>query len=137
MAELNFAFDNRGRIPTDVKKTLGTLEVLKVLEPKIKFEDGESTGEISERPVEFLSAAVGGSVVISFDPGVDTAQLKTFDQIELEDDDTDVIAWANIDPNAFGNFAESDVKIRATKFRKVNAVMPNPGKPQQENKDIK
>lgn len=137
MAELNFAFDNHGRVPVDVKKTFGTIEVLKVLAPAMVFEDGKPTGEISERPVECLSSAVDGGVIISFDPEVDTSQLKIFDQLELDDDNVDVVPWANIDKNAYGNAADSGCKIRASKFRKVSAAMPNPGKPQQENKDIK
>ena len=124
MAELNFQFENKGRIPTDIKKTLGDLEVLKVLEPRIAFENNEPTGEIIERPVEFLSSAVGGSVVISFEPQVDTTMLNVFDQIELNDDQVDVVAWANIDPNAFGNFADSDVKIKAIGFKKVSGNKP-------------
>lgn len=135
MAELNFQFENKGRIPTDIKKTLGDLEVLKVLEPRMAFENNEPTGEIIERPVEVLSSAVGGSVVIAFEPQVDLTGLQTFDGIELTDDQVDVVAWANIDPNAFGNFADSDVKIKASGFKKVTGAKPTATpEPKKENK---
>lgn len=136
MADLNFSFDNRGRIPADIKKTLGKLEVLKVLEPRQVFEDGEPTGEVLDRPVEFLSSAVGGSVVVTFAAGVDTSSLQTFDEIILNDEDVEVVPWANIDPNAFGNFADSDVKITAATFNRAGANVPprqsQMGQPKQQ-----
>lgn len=128
MAEFNFQFENHGRVPCDIKKTLGEIEVLKVLQPTMVFdEENNQTGEIAERPVECLSSVVDGSVLIVFDAALDdVANLNTFEKIELDNDHVDVVPWASIDSNAYSNYAESAVKIKASKFSRVGSDKKDP-----------
>lgn len=127
MAEFNFQFENHGRVPCDIKKTLGEIEVLKVLQPTMVFdEENNQTGEIAERPVECLSSVVDGSVLIVFDAALnDVANLATFEKIELDSDHVDIVPWVTIDSNAYSNYAESAVKIKASKFNRVGSDKKN------------
>ena len=142
MAEFRFQFDNGGRVPCDVKKTLGTIEILKVLEPVQVFEDGQPTGEVAERPVECFSETADAVVLVTFPPEVDLTGLKAFDAIELPQNSTDVVPWASIDPNARNaRDATSGIKVKAAKFKRLgSSPTPAPTQPQKtsaEEKDNK
>lgn len=124
MARIEF-FDNGNVVPADPEATLGTLEILKVLEPRMVYEEDEEgnsvpTGEISERPVECFSTIAGCSVDISFSPDVVLEGLKPFDEISLQG--VEFVPWANIDENSMSNYADSGIKIRATGFKQVTAL---------------
>lgn len=140
MAGFRFQFDNNGRVPCDVKKTLGTVDVLKVLEPVQVFEDGQPTGEVAERPVECFSETADAALLVVFPPEVDLTGLKAFDAIELPQNATDVVPWASIDPNARSvRDAISGIKVKALSFKRVT-ITPAPAqprKPKVEDKENK
>lgn len=138
MAGFRFQFDNSGRVPCDVNKTLGTVDVLKVLEPVQVFEDGQPTGEVAERPVECFSETADAALLVMFPPEVDLTGLKAFDAIELPQNATDVVPWANIDPNARSvREATSGIKVKALSFKRVTNTPVQPRKPKAEDKENK
>lgn len=133
MAELNFQFQNSGRIPADVKETLGSVTVLKVLEPRQEFEDDKPTGEIIERQIEAFSTKAEGAILLALDPNLSTEGLKFGDELEFNDSDISLVAWSNISPNAQNAFADTGVKIKVHGFRKAGGVPIKPAerKPEQ------
>lgn len=105
MAELNFQYQNSGRVPVDVKKTLGTLTVLKVLPPRTIFEEDDEgkfadTGEIGERLVEAFSSVAETPVLLNLEGKLDTSSLDYGDVLLLSDGDVSITPWGNIDANS-------------------------------------
>jgi hypothetical protein len=123
MADISFQFDNKGRVPCDVKKTFGEITVLRILEPTQVFDDEQKpTGEIAERPVECFSSVVDGSILVDFAAEVNLEGVEPFTEIELHEDFVDVVPWGEIIPNGQNEFVQVNAKIKATKFTKVGTV---------------
>lgn len=120
-------------VPANVERTLGTVKFIKALPIRTVFEDGEDTGEIVERRAEFMSDIQTGGFIVTFPASVDLTNFSFRDVIKL----TGVTfkPWSIIDAEAFGNFADSDVKVTAKGIEKVSMAKPAPAQPNQNNKD--
>lgn len=118
MARIDF-MQNKNEIPADVKKTLGDLEVIQVLEPREELArnaegEFESTGVVKETPVELLSSVLEGAVEVSFEPTADVTNLKKGDRLELVN--CRFVVYSNSQTNN-----RATVKIWSSGFKKVSA----------------
>lgn len=109
-------------VPANAEKTLGSLMFISELEGRQGYENGERTGEIVDKRIEVSSDVQQSGIKIVLPSDTDLSGFKFGDQVELVD--VTFMCWAMIDADAYGNFADSDVKVTAAGIKKKGAVVP-------------
>lgn len=110
-------------VPAIPEKTFGNLLFVAELDPREGYENGERTGEIIEKRVEVSSDVQKSIIKIVLPSSADLSGFKFGDAVEVTD--PEFMPWAMIDADAFGNYADADVKVTAKEIKKKGAPQPS------------
>ncbi|MHC5217959.1 DUF961 family protein [Enterococcus sp. LJL128] len=120
-------------VPANPEKTLGNL-IFVSSESREGFENGERTGEIVEQRVEVSSDVQQSTIRVVLPATTDVKSFKFGDTVELVE--PTFMAWAMIDPEAYGNFADADVKVTAKDIKKKGGLRQQLNDKKDQKQDV-